>query len=217
MSLHSWLVRAGDPTPEEQMHPAPVRRIKTITEPAAEPTTAAELAEQLKVSAQDEGAILTALLQSARAWCEAWTGRFFITRTAELWLDFWPTDGIIEIPASPITAIASISTFDDDDAETVLDPTVYQVDLIAEPARVVLRLGQTAPTGLRRVNGIKVAFTAGWADPAAVPENIKTAIRLMASEVYLARGAQVDARTFSRNSVAPVDALMMLEPFKVVR
>ncbi len=217
MTLYNWQQAAGAPSPQQQLDPSPTPRIKEDAAPATEPVTADELALVLKVSAQDEGALLTAFLISARAWCEAWTGRFFVTRSATLWLDFFPPSRSIEIQAVPVTAVASVSTFDTDNVETQMDPGDYQVDLVAEPARVMLRAGVVPPTGLRNLNAVKVAFTAGYADATAVPENIKTAIRLFAAQVYLAQGAQVDARDFSRMDVAPVASLLLLEPFKVVR
>lgn len=217
MSLYPWRSSAGAPSPQQQLDPSPTPRIKEDDAPAVEPVTAAELADVLKVSAQDEGAFLTALLTAARAWCEAWTGRFFITRSAALWLDFFPPSRVIEIQAVPVTEVASVTTYDTDDVPTVMDADDYQVDLVAEPARIMLKAGVVPPTGMRNLNAVKVAFTAGYADAASVPENIKTAVRLFAAEVYLARGEQVDARDFARNNVAPKDALMLLEPFKVIR
>lgn len=217
MSLYNWQQGAGGPSPAEQLNPSPVPRIQSAA-PAAEPVTAAELALILKVSAGDEGELLTALLTAARVWAEAWTGRFFMTRTATLWLDFFPPQNQIEINACPVSAISGVSTFDEDDTETAMSAsTDYRTDLVGEPARVVLRLGVNSPSGMRNVNAVKVAFTAGYADAASVPENIKTAIRLIAAEVYLGRGAQVDARIFMENYLAPNDALLLLQPYKVIR
>ena len=217
MSLYPWDQNAGKPSPEQMLNPTPVRRINTLTQPAAEPVDAASMATVLKVSSGDEGDYLTALLVSSRAWCENYTGRFFITHDAELWLDFWPPSGEIEVPCSPITVIGDVSTWGDDDIEQIMDPASYQTDKISEPGRVALRDGIDVPSGLRRINAVRVKFTAGWPDAASVPENIKTAIRSMAAEVYLARGNQVDARDFVRNSVASKDCLMLLEPYKVLR
>lgn len=219
MSLYPWEQAAGRPNPPQEDYPTFSRRTKIITPPAAEPVGTDELAGILKVSTGDEAALLTGLLIGARSWVEAWTGRAIITQTLQVWLDQFPYDRIVELPQAPAASITSFSWFDDQDNETSLDPAVdYFTDLINEPARLMLRQGIEIPQGLRQANGLQATFVAGYgADGTTVPQGLRQAILLLAAEIYLARGNQVDAKNFNRNDLASKDTLLLLQPYKIWR
>lgn len=219
MSIYPWQQAAAKPSAPQEDFPTFSRRIKVVTPAATEPVTADQLAGMLKVTTGDEAANLTALLGAARAWVEAWTGRICITQVLQVWLDGFPADRIVHLPGAPVSAVASMSWFDDTDTETVMDPAVdYQTDMIDEPARLVLRHGIDIPTGLRAANGLQVTYTAGYGpDGDSVPLGLRQAILALAADAYLAQGSQVDALNFQRKSVASPATLLMLEPFKIWR
>lgn len=217
MSLYPWDKFSERQSAADQLAPIIIPRL-SFTEPTVEPVTNLELADYVKVSAEGEAATLSALLVGARVWCERWTGRAFIERAVTLYLDQFPTERFIEIPLAPISAITSLSTFDDDDDETTFDSASYIKDLVSSPARIILKASASWPTDIRPANGIKVVYTAGYGSSAdSVPKGIKDAILMFAAEAYLGKGKQVDSDDFMGSKLAPKDCLLFLEPFKIMR
>ncbi len=217
MSIYPyWAAGSARPQQSQQDDPPLIGRLVTVSADVPPVATPDELAADLKVTTPDEGPILEELIDTAQAWCEAWTGRSFTERDLALYLDFAPPAGIIEITGGPVSEVTAFTYFDADGVETAVDSSSYLVDLVSMPARVVLKSGSNWPTGLRQVNALKVAFTGGYAD-GAVPKALKRAVRNMAAEGYLTRGKQVDADDLKRAAMPTSDTLLALEPFKVIR
>jgi uncharacterized phiE125 gp8 family phage protein len=87
----------------------------------------------------------------------------------------------VELPRPPLIAVDSITTFDDGDVGTVMDPASYYVDTARICGEIVLRNGAIWPIPTRAANGIAIQFRAGYGtDPVDVPGPFKTAIALMA-------------------------------------
>jgi len=62
---------------------------------------------------------------------------------------------------------------DGSDSYVLLDPSKYMVDTTVEPGVVIRRNDATYPALSWMVNAVRVTFTAGYADAAAVPKSIK--------------------------------------------
>ena len=62
----------------------------------------------------------------------------------------------IELPRPPLLTVTSLSTFDEDDTETVYDASNYFVDTSSLTGRLVLKSSSSFPTDIREVNGIKI-------------------------------------------------------------
>jgi uncharacterized phiE125 gp8 family phage protein len=113
-----------------------------------------------------------------------------------------PGDGAVPLPLPPLNAVDTVTLYGSDDHATVLDASGYQVD--APGGRLVF--GAPHP-GLRAVNGVAIAFTAGYGDAAAVPAPIKTAILQTIAWLYDHRGGDG----------LPDAALALLAPYRAVR
>jgi len=161
------------------------------TPPAAEPVTLDEAKAHLKVDTTDDDALIASLITAARARAEWHTGRAFVTQSWTLWLDGWPESGIVEIPLPPLQSVTQVATYAPDDTPSVLDPSLYQLDLASAPARLVLK-GIFALANLRAVNAVEIAFTAGYGDAGAVPAPVKQAILQIAADLYAHRGDEAD-------------------------
>jgi uncharacterized phiE125 gp8 family phage protein len=196
-----------------------------ITSPALEPVTLDEAKAHLKIDTDDDDTLITALITACRAGAEWHTGRAFITQSWILSLDAWPgtaadcglppalsatPPAAIEIPLPPLQAVTNITTYARNDAATVLDSSLYQVDTASKPARVALKFGVAPPTDLRSMNAIEIAFTAGYGDAEAnIPAPIHAAILEMIANAYTNRG---DAP-----SEPPLAALALLAPYRVMK
>jgi hypothetical protein len=189
--------------------------IKIVTPPVIEPVTLAEAKAQCRVTDTDtaQDALLSGSITAARIYCERIDWRAFLTQTIELWLDAWPGTSdwrdwlnwmphlmrhqshpphyaVMQIPRPPLQSVASIKYYDASDVETTLDTSVYYVDTVSAPGRIVLRTDQRWPTTpLRAANGIVVQYTAGWTSAATVPLTIKQAILLLIGHWYENREA----------------------------
>ncbi len=196
--------------------PVMVPRTTVVTAAAADPVSIAELKEFLRIDDNSEAATLEILLKTAVREAEAWTHRAFITRVLRSWFDFTPpNDSSFQIPYSPVTAIASLKSYDDDDTETEMDSTTYIADIISEPPRLALRRGSTWPTALRPINAIAIQYTAGYGAATAVPEGLKQAILMICAHYYEGRDSQKLADTFVAVDKMPMVVRAALAPFVV--
>jgi uncharacterized phiE125 gp8 family phage protein len=183
--------------------------LQLLTPPAIEPVTLEDAKAHLKLDTADDDTLITALIAAARARAEWHTGRAFITQSWALWLDRWPNGNCVEIPLPPSQAVTSLTTYASDDTATVLDASLYQVDLASAPARVTLKSPASA-ANTRTLNAVAIAFTAGYGDDASdVPQAIRTAILEILADLYANRG--------DVNSNPPSTAQAMLAPYRVLK
>jgi uncharacterized phiE125 gp8 family phage protein len=183
--------------------------LQLTTPPAVEPVTLDDAKAHLRVDTTDDDALITSLISAARARAEWHTGRAFVTQSWVLWLDGWPHGNCVEIPLPPLQAVTSLTTYASDDAATVLDASLFQIDTASSPARVTLK-SPAVIANTRKLNAIAIAFDAGYGDAAAdVPQAIRTAILEMIAELYTNRG--------DLESDPPAIAQAMLAPYRVLK
>lgn len=177
--------------------------LQLITPPAEEPVSLDDAKAWLRVeSGGDEDALIASLIPAARARCEWHTGRAFVTQAWTLWLD--RAAPLIDIPLAPLQAVTAVTAYAPGDAAGVLDATLYKADLAG--ARLVLN---TPPVNLRPVNGLAVAFTAGYGDAAAVPAPLKQAVLQIVSALYDHRGGDTVP--------TPDAALALMAPYRILK
>jgi uncharacterized phiE125 gp8 family phage protein len=178
-----------------------------VTPPATEPVTLAEAKAHLKVDTSADDALITSLIVAARARAEWHAGRAFVTQSWTLWLDAWPQNGLVEIPLPPLQSVTEVTVYALDDTANVLDPSVYQLDAASAPARL-LRKDEPC-TDLRAVNGVEIAFTAGYGGASTVPQAIKQAILQIVADLYTHRGDEAD--------IVSSAAQALLAPYRIFR
>jgi uncharacterized phiE125 gp8 family phage protein len=75
-----------------------------------------------------------------------------------------------------VTSIIYVAT---DGTSTTLATTEYQVDATTEPGRVAPAYGKIWPVTRAQMSAVTVVFVAGYGAASAVPDLIKTAMRLL--------------------------------------
>lgn len=160
-----------------------------VTPPAAEPVSLAETKAHLRVTHADEDILIGALIASARRIVEARSGLALLAQTWDCYRDGWPQDGIVELPVSPLTAIAELAVYGEDDTKAAIDPSHYYADLASRPPRLLLRGSRTWPPPGRALNGIAVTVEAGFGTASSdVPGPLRQAMLVLIAHWYEHRG-----------------------------
>lgn len=158
-----------------------------ITSPGSEPITLAEAKAHCRIEVSDDDALITAFITAAREECEHELGRSLIAQTWEKVMDSFPD--AIELLMPPIQSVTSVKYLDTIGVEQTLSSSLYALDKDSEPGWLVPASGTDWPTTGDYINAVRVRFVAGWANAAAVPENIKTWIKVRVATLYENREA----------------------------
>jgi uncharacterized phiE125 gp8 family phage protein len=181
------------------------------TPPAAEPVSLTEAKSHLRVTHADDDAFISKLVTAARRAVEQRTGLRLVTQGLSLFLDCWPNTLAVSLAVAPVSAIADVITYGEDDTPSPYDPAHYYLDHVSHPARIVLREGRLPPRGGRPVNAIEIRFVAGYgAGEAEVPQDLKQAILLAVAHWF-------DRRGEGEGASLPFSALDLLDTHRIVR
>ena len=182
------------------------------TEPTAEPLSLQEVKEYLRVEDATDERVVQPLITAARQFAESHMNRALMQQTFTLTLDAVVDQNeplyegmrtapdinyyknYIVLPKSPVQSVTSVKTYDDSDTATTMAATKYYVDTAREPARIVLRTGETFPTALRVANAIEVIYVAGYTSAFAIPEPIRLGMLQHIAYMYEHRGDMYEAQ-----------------------
>lgn len=158
-----------------------------VTAPTAEPVTATEAKDALRIDTSTEDTEITRLITMARQEVEDKLRMQIVTATWDLFLDCFPTKGF-DIEKPPVQSVTSITYQDSADATQTLATTVYDTDLVSRPGRVRLAFGQSWPTTYDKPNAVTCRFTTGYGlptdSPATIPETVKQLVILIVGREF---------------------------------
>lgn len=168
------------------------RSLTRASGPAVEPVTLAEAKAHLRVDDSGSDSEITAMIQAAREWVEAYLDRTLVNTQWVMRLDKFPDDGTQDVPlprppmATSGTATAVALTFTYETGTTATYSTAsYRVDRNATPGSIKTLYGQTWPPHLWDDNAISVTWWAGYgATGASVPAAIRHAILMLVGHWY---------------------------------
>jgi len=169
------------------------------TAPAEEPVTRAEAALFMRYVGSLQNDVIDSLITAARKMVETWTGRTLVTTT---W-DYYTNQlcDSIPLPTGNAISISSITYEDLDDATQTLGSTLYELDNKSVINTVFRVPNQVYPSVLDKPNSVKITFTAGYGAASAVPEALKTAIKMTVADLYEHREAQLPAPVHPNRTV----------------
>ena len=171
-------------------------------EPAEEPVTLAEASLFMRYTGSLQNAVVTALIVAARKDVESWTNKTMVTTTYEYYTNDLCDE--ILIPTGTIQSITSITYQDSADATQTLTSTLYKLDNKSIQNKVFRDPLETYPEVLVQPNAVKITFDAGFGAASAVPENLKTVIKMRVAELFEHREANTTA------SRQPNEAMMAI-------
>ena len=180
--------------------------IKVVSIIGDEPVTLEEIKLHCRIDHDDEDEYLLALIQTARQYCETFTGRAIPLQVVEYTLDRWPPRKVLYLPKPPVTEVLGFEYRLKDDL-IYTNFVDFESDLDNEPARVTP--DDAWPSGsLHPVNGVKVEYMAGYHD---VPEYVKSAVKLYAGSLYENREGVLPAGHIGRTLPMGIEALLWQE------
>lgn len=185
-------------------------QVRVFTAPAVEPVSLAEAKIHLRVDHSDDDAHISALITTAREYCEMISRRAFVNRTLDLSLSGWPADGYIRLPYPPAVSVSSITYYKDDNTSATLSAADYILIADIDPAVVALAKDKSWPSdSLRTVAPIRVRYVAGYGAAAtSVPGRFRQALLLAMGHWYENREA-VNIGNIVNTLPMAVDALLL--------
>ena len=186
--------------------------LQLVTPPAGEPVSLAEAKLHLRVDVDDDDSLIGSLIAAARQSAETLTGRQMITARWKLVLDAFPCHAIF-LAKCPVQSVVNIQYLDMNGMSQTLPLVDYVVDTSCEPARITPVFGKTWPPTLPQIGAVTITFDAGYGAASAVPEGIKSWIKLRVGSLYAHRE---EMSILMRGRIDPlpfVDGL--LDPYRV--
>jgi uncharacterized phiE125 gp8 family phage protein len=193
------------------------RRSELVTASTVDVITLDEAKAHLRRgSLTDEDGAIEATVRAAVDYVKADTGRALTTETWRTWFDVVPCGGVLLLERGRVQAVTAITAYDPDDASSTVATSVYQVDAVSEPARVVLKSGQSWPTDLREVNALSVQYTAGYGATAlTVPGPLKQAVLLVLGAMWEHREQVIVAQFAGQFLALPFGYDQLVAPYRL--
>ena len=162
-----------------------------VTEPAVEPLSLDQALVQCHANAGVEDDWFYDAITAVRRDAEMFTRRAFIEQTLRITFDTMPCLPVL-LPRPPLIEVESVSFFDLDDIETVMDAGDLLVDTFNCPGRLSFNNGVSVPgVSLRQLNSVVIQYKAGYGTTADdVPRNFKQAMLLHLGFLYDSRSGE---------------------------
>lgn len=91
----------------------------------------------------------------------------------------------IWVPKPPLVSVDSIKYRDETGVLQTLDPSLYIVDSVSEPGRIVPAYGAAWPSAQNIANAVQVSFTCGYGSAAtAIPAGVRIWMLMLAGTLY---------------------------------
>lgn len=164
-------------------------RIEQLEDPASEPVTLAEIKAQVIASEDDDDDLLLRLGAVARDYVERSSGLLLITRSMRYSLTGPAGRARVALPFAPVSEVTAITYLDADLAEQTLDPADFRLVADRYRAELLPKPGQAWPVTSREPAALSITCAAGFANAAAVPQNLRHAIFLLTAHYYRHREA----------------------------
>lgn len=174
--------------------------------PAAEPVSSTEVKLWAKIDTSADDALITNIIQAARENAENFLNYKLISQTvAEYFTEFPESRGELLLRFPLVSSITSVAYVDTDGANQTFSS--YNADLSGLPPRLWPNAQTEWPGTKEQLKAVTVTYVCGYANAAAVPQAIKTAILLTIAKWYDNREDSV--------RILPTAAERLLEPYRM--
>lgn len=177
-----------------------------VTPPAAPAVLLEDVKLYLRLDHDAEDLLLESLVEAATEYAETALGQQLVNATWRYELDCFPET--IRLPLPPLSSVTSIIYDDVDGTAQTLAAAMYTVDADSRPARIVPAYGEVWPVTYDHLAAVRILFIAGYGVSAAfVPDNIQTAIKMLAAHWYQHREPTISGTIIAQVPLA-VEALL---------
>lgn len=178
---------------------------RQTTAPSATPISVDDLKAHLRINGLTddvEDANLTAYIAAAvnliERWCnialitQVWTGKLDFSFDGKLFWDWggqlFPLRDEIPLPGTPLQDVTSITYVDEDGDVQTLDQSLYTVDTLSRPGRILRAYNTPWPSIRPQRQAVTIVWEAGFGDDGShVPDAIKHAMKLICGDFYANR------------------------------
>lgn len=190
--------------------------LQLVTPPTSYALTASELEAHSRATGQPADQ-LEPYLYAAMDYLEAISNRRFITQAWKLFLDSFPSGGVISLPYSPLASVTHIKYTDILGVQRTLDQSRYGVSVSRIPGQILLEYNQEWPTDtLRYTDPIEIQFVCGWSSAESVPHSIRQAVRMLAAHWYEQReGVAMGTTAAVDEKEVPMGVSAAIAPWRV--
>lgn len=174
--------------------------------PAVEPVSVSEVKSWLKITSSADDSIISSLIIAARQAAENYCNIKLISQTiAEYWSDFPDNRAELILRFPLVSSITSVAYVDTDGANQTF--STYNADLSGVLSRLWPNAQTEWPATNEQLKAVTIAYVCGYANAAAVPDAIKTAMYLTIGRWYENREDTV--------KMLPTAAENLLNPYRV--
>lgn len=166
------------------MWPQKIRGLKQTVAPVIEPVSLTNLKLHCRVESSSEDDLVTLYGKAAREYCESRIGMQCNTATWQLTLDRFSYNYEITLPLIPVSAVNFVKYVSETNVLTTLDPSLYEVDLASEPARIGFTYGNIWPYTRPGMSKVTIEFVAGYTSSTLIPAAVQQAILLLTAHWY---------------------------------
>jgi uncharacterized phiE125 gp8 family phage protein len=163
-------------------YPLRPHTLKRTVAPASSPVTLDEFKLHARIDIEDDDALATSMIAAATNQCEKEAELSLITQTWQALFTTWCPQMLLWRP--PVASITSVEYLDGYEVWQTVDDGEYYEHLASEPAFLQFKNTFSFPSLSNSILPIRVTYQAGYGNAAAVPENAKRAICLLASHYY---------------------------------
>ena len=138
-------------------------QLELTTAPTTDPVALAEVRDWLNMTDGiiEDDDVVARLIDWAYRHLEGETNRKFLGQTWTYTLDSAEISDPIRLPLVPLVSVSSITTTDDDDAETLVAVSIYQVRAGENP-RIALTLNGEWPSDEREYDSMAIVCVCGY-------------------------------------------------------
>lgn len=178
--------------------------------PDGEPVSLSAVKEYLRIGHAGEDALITSLIEAARARLETELGIVLVTRVLTLELEAWPgalTQQGFRLKPGPVSSLRGVVSVSSDG---------HREDLISRfmltAGRLCVRPWSFVPA-IETGGHVEVHFETGHGAPDALPDDLVLAVKMLAAQGYHLR----DGGREGDEDALPVEIDELLAPYQGVR
>lgn len=188
---------------------APVRTVG----PSAPIIDLADAKAHLRVLANDDDALIEALISAAEAHLDGFSGilgRALVTQTWQRSFGCFPSCDTIRLPLGPLIGSVAVTYYDSANAQQSFTDFTAVSDAVGP--KVVLGAAASWPGTFDRPDAITITWQCGYGDAADVPAPIIHAAKLLIGHWFASR----EATAPSSLSELPLAVSALLAPYRAV-